>query len=219
MNGTIYVDFDDVLSETARLLADIVAERFGRRTPFEKIYSFDLGLSFGLEPREQDVLIRLFHDSDMLASIPPVAGAAEGMRAWAEAGCSVHVVTGRPPETSDASRAWLKHHGIPYADITFVDKYGRGHAAVPGVRQMTLDELQTCDFALIVDDSPDMARLFGMRTDNPFAIFDRPWNTDLASVEARPNVSRCRDWTELLTRFPQPGGTGSTPSASQRKCQ
>ncbi len=210
MNGSVYVDFDDVLSETARLLADIVAARFGRRTPFEKIYSFDLGISFGLGPREQNILIELFHDADMLASIPPVAGAAEGMRTWAEAGCTVHVVTGRPPETEAASRDWLAIHQIPYTDITFVDKYGRGHRDLPGVRQMTLAELENCAFALIVDDSPDMARFFGMRTEIPVAIFDRPWNADLASVEARPNVSRCRDWNELLARFPDPG-------SSQRK--
>jgi len=205
MNGTVYVDFDDVLSETARLLADIVAERFGRRTPFERIYSFDLGISFGLEAHEQDVLIRLFHDADVLASIPPVAGAAEGMRAWAAAGCDVHVVTGRPPETRDASCAWLERYGMPYADITFVDKYGRGHTDVPGVRQMTLPDLQTCDFALVVDDSPDMVRLLAGRADMPIAVFDRPWNADLGTAEPLPNVVRCRDWNELMTRFPQPG--------------
>lgn len=205
MNGTIYVDFDDVLSETARLLADIVAERFGRRTPFEKIYSFDLGLSFGLQPHEQDVLIELFHDADMLAAIPPVAGAAEGLRAWTSAGCSVHVVTGRPPETHDASRAWLERHDVPYADITFVDKYGRGHAAMPAVRQMTLADLQTCDFALVVDDSPDMVQLLAKRAHIPIAVFDRPWNMQLGPTENLPNVVRCRDWTELMTRFPRPG--------------
>ena len=205
MNGAIYVDFDDVISETARLLSDVVAERFGRRTPFEQIYSFDLSISFGLAPQEQDILIELFHDADMLASIPPVPGAAEGMRVWAEQGCEVHVVTGRPPETEAASRAWLAAHRIPYTDITFVDKYGRGHRNLPGVRQLTLEELDTVAFALIVDDSPDMAQRFGMRTGIPVAIFDRPWNSGLGSVETRPNVSRCRNWTELMERFPIPG--------------
>lgn len=205
MNGTVYVDFDDVLSETARLLADIVAARFGRRTPFEKIYSFDLGRSFGLEPHEQDVLIELFHDADILASIPPVAGAAEGLRAWMAAGCAVHVVTGRPPETHDASRAWLERYDVPYADITFVDKYGRGHAAMPDVRQMTLADLQTCDFALVVDDSPDMVQLLAKRANIPVAVFDRPWNAKLGPTENLPNVVRCHSWTELLARFPKPG--------------
>jgi len=207
MNGTVYVDFDDVLSETARRLADIVAERFGRRTPFEQIHSFDLGISFGLQPHEQDILIQLFHDADMLASIPPVAGAVEGLRAWAAAGCIVHVVTGRPPETHDASRAWLERHAVPYADITFVDKYGRGHADVAGVRQMTLADLQACHFALVVDDSPDMVRLLANRPEIPIAVFDRPWNAQLGPVESQPNVVRCRDWTELLARFPEPGSS------------
>lgn len=216
MTGSIYVDFDDVLCETARMLADVVAERFGKRTRFEDIYAFDLQTSFGLDPDEQQILITMFHDAEVLSAIPPVEGAAEGLRAWAAAGCTVHVVTGRPPETRDASRAWLERYGFPYADITFVDKYGRGHADVPGVRQMTLAQLETCAFALAVDDSPDMVRFLASRTQVPVVVFDRPWNADLDHAPL-PTVVRCRNWTELMQRFPKPGGTGSTPSASQRK--
>lgn len=202
MTGSIYVDFDDVLCETARILTDIVAERFGKHTRFEDIYSFDLSASFGLSASEQQVLIELFHDADILSSIPPVDGAAEAFCTWAEAGCTVHVVTGRPPETRDASRAWLARHGFPYADITFVDKYGRGHGKVPGTRQMTLAELETCDFALAVDDSPDMVRFLATRTQVPVVVFDRPWNVDLAHMSS---VVRCCCWSELMELFPQPG--------------
>ena len=205
MTGSIYVDFDDVLCETARTLADIVAARFGRRTRFEDIHSFDLNVSFGLDPREQEALFALFHDADMLASIPAVEGAVDGLRRWTEAGCVVHVVTGRPPETREASRAWLDGHGIAVEDITFVDKYGRGHADVPGVRQMTLAELETCAFSLVVDDSLDMARFFAERSRVPVALFDRPWNRDVAGAVMRKDVVRCRNWTELLERFPRPG--------------
>lgn len=205
MNGTIYVDFDDVLSETARMLVEVVATRFGRRTPFENIYSFDLALSFGLEPHEQDILSKLFHDADVLGSIPAVSGAAAAMQAWADAGCAVHVVTGRPPETHDASRHWLKMHNMPYTDITFVDKYGRGHTTIPDTNQMTLSEVEACNFALVVDDSPDMVQLLAKRTDMPIAIFDRPWNTQIGTAETQSNVWRFHDWKSLLEQFPNPG--------------
>jgi hypothetical protein len=205
MNGSVYVDFDDVLSETARLLADIVAQRFGRHTPFEKIYSFDLGISFGLQDHEQDVLIELFHDADVLGSIPPVPGAAEAMQAWHHAGCDVHIITGRPPQTHDASCNWLQTHRMPYTDISFVDKYGRGHTNVQGVNQMTLDDLQACRFALIVDDSPDMAQFFGQNMNQIVAVFDRPWNQELGPVESQSNVVRCHNWDHVLNTFPAPG--------------
>lgn len=205
MNGAIYVDFDDVLCETARTLAEIVAQRFGKRTRFEDIHSFDLNVSFGLTLPEQEALFALFHDAEMLAGIPAVAGAAAALRSWTAAGCAVHVVTGRPPETREASCAWLDAHGIAVADITFVDKYGRGHAAVPGVRQMTLAELETCAFSLVVDDSLDMVRFFAERTRVPVVLFDRPWNAGMAEGGMRSDVVRCRSWADLMERFPRPG--------------
>jgi len=205
VNGAIYVDFDDVLCETARTLADIVADRFGRRTRFEDIYSFDLNVSFGLTPPEQEVLFSLFHDEDVLAGIPAVEGAAAALRSWTAAGCAVHVVTGRPPETRDASFAWLDAHGIEVEDITFVDKYNRGHAAVPGVRQMTLADLESCAFSLVVDDSADMVRFFAQRTRVPVVLFDRPWNAAMGNEAMRDDVVRCRGWSELVERFPRPG--------------
>lgn len=202
MKPSIYVDFDDVLSETARTLADIVAMRFQRKIAFEDIHSFDLCISFGLDPRQQEVLIQMFHDAEILESIPPVEGAAEGLRIWQDAGYAIHVVTGRPPETCQPSENWLKHHNIPYEAITFVDKYGRGHQTIPGVNQMSLTDLKSRQFDLIVDDSPDMAILFGKQTKQSVALFDRPWNQQLGSFEAQPNVMRCHNWQELIECLP-----------------
>ncbi len=205
MTGAIYVDFDDVLCETARSLSGIVASRFGKHTRFEDIYSFDLDKSFGLNPAEQQSLFALFHDARVLQAIPPVPGAVDGMRAWAAAGCAVQVVTGRPPETQAASHAWLEAHGMPYAGITFVDKYGRGHGTVPEARQMTLAEIGACTFDLAVDDSPDMVRFLAAHACMPIVVFDRPWNSGLEEDGLRPDVVRCRNWAELMQKFPQPG--------------
>ncbi len=205
MNGAVYIDFDDVLCETAKVLSDIVADRFGRRTHFEDIYSFDLNDSFGLNASEQNVIFDLFHDSALLAGLPPVEGSVEGVRQWIESGCEVHVITGRPPETQDASLEWLQAYGLNVAGLTFVDKYARGHSALPGAQQMTLEELLSVEFALIVDDSPDMVRYFAERTLVPVALFDRPWNRRMITEQMRDGVVRCQGWDELSTRFPCPG--------------
>ncbi len=205
MNQAVYVDFDDVLCETARTLAEIVAKRFGKQVAFEDIRSFELEHSFGLDVTQQEVLFALFHDPEVLAMIPAVPGAIAGMRQWHDAGCRIEIVTGRPPETQGASCAWLDAHSVPYEGITFVDKYSRGHGLVPGVRQLQMQELETSAYALVVDDSPAMIRFFAEKTRHELVLLDRPWNRGLSLDGTRPGVRRCRGWSELLEAHPAPG--------------
>ena len=205
MRQGIYVDFDDVLCETARTLAGIVAERFGKRVAFDDIYSFDLDDSFGLDAAQQEDLFGMFHDPAILAMIPPVPGAIAGMQQWQEAGCRIEIVTGRPPETHAASCAWLDARRVPYAGITFVDKYRRGHGPVAGVRQLQMQDLEASTYALVVDDSPDMITFLADRTPHDLVLFDRPWNRGLALDTARSGVTRCCGWAELLEAHPAPG--------------
>jgi uncharacterized protein len=201
----VYVDFDDVLCESARTLARISGERYGKTVAFEDIYTFDLHASFGLDTLEQQDLFTLFHDADMLAGIPPVPGAIEGMRAWAEAGCQIEIVTGRPPVTAPVSQAWLRDYQVPYHGILFVDKYQRGHGPVSGVRQLNREALSSCQYALIVDDSPDIIRFLEAETDMQLVLFDRPWNRALDVEKMRRGIRRCHDWSALVDAFPAPG--------------
>jgi hypothetical protein len=48
---SIYVDFDDVLCETARALVALLQSHFGRTVAFDDVISFDLAVSFGLNLR------------------------------------------------------------------------------------------------------------------------------------------------------------------------
>jgi uncharacterized protein len=205
MRIPVYVDFDDVLCESARTLARISGERYGKPVAFEDIYCFDLNKAFGLDTLEQVDLFTLFHDEEMLFSIPPIAEAIEGMRKWAAAGCQIEIVTGRPPVTKDISCAWLDAYKIPYDGITFVDKYHRGHGTVEGVRQLTLQAVTACNFALVVDDSPDMIRFMAEHTDMPLGLFDRPWNRHMDVSVMRHGVNRVRGWNELQALYPAPG--------------
>ena len=205
MSMPIYVDFDDVLCESARRLAQISCDRYGKPVAFEDIYSFDLNQSFGLDELEQLDLFTLFHDEEMLYSIPPIPDAIAGMQQWAAAGCRIEIVTGRPPVTHDISCAWLDAYGVPFDGITFVDKYRRGHEPVEGVRQCTLEEVPSEEFALVVDDSPEMIAFLAEHTDWPLALFDRPWNRNLDVDQLRDGVQRFVGWQALQSVHPAPG--------------
>ncbi len=205
MTMPVYVDFDDVLCESARRLAQISGDRYGKPVAFEDIYSFDLNKSFGLDALEQLDLFTLFHDEEMLYSIPPIPDAIAGMQSWAAAGCRIEIVTGRPPATHDISCAWLEAYEVPYDGITFVDKYRRGHAPVAGVQQYTLEEVSKAEYALVVDDSPDMMQFLAEHTDWALALFDRPWNRSLRVDNLRDGVQRFRGWQELQLAHPAPG--------------
>ena len=205
MTVPIYVDFDDVLCESARRLAEISADRYGKPVTFEDIYSFDLNKSFGLDELEQLDLFTLFHDEEMLYSIPPIPNAIAGMQKWAASGCRIEIVTGRPPVTHDISCAWLEASEVPFDGITFVDKYNRGHQPVAGVRQHTLGEVPEEEFALAVDDSAEMIAFLAENTDWPLVLFDRPWNRSLDVDNLRDGVQRLVGWQALLSAHPAPG--------------
>ena len=57
----IYIDFDDVLCETARNLAVLARELFGRTVPYEAISGFDLKAAFALSEAEIDRLMEHAH--------------------------------------------------------------------------------------------------------------------------------------------------------------
>jgi len=204
--GPIYIDFDDVLCETARALAELVARRFDKRVPFEDIRFFDLRLSFGLTDDETAFLMQAFHDGDLLSSFDPVPGAVEGVNTWRSAGRAVWIVTGRPPGTYEVSRRWLCRHGVPFDRLIMVDKYDRNHCREEGVPMMTMQEVYTAGFALVVEDSLDMADAILKNAGTPVALLDRPWNAGEIRLD-EANISRfcrCRDWPDLIRRHPRP---------------
>jgi hypothetical protein len=201
----VYVDCDDILSETARGFTRVLREKFGKRVAFEEIFSFDLGRSFGLSPEDTAELMRQMHEPRVLLALAPVPGAAAGLRRWRRAGCGVFVITGRPPATRAVTAAWLRAHDMEHDRLIFVDKYARGHAAHASADVLTLSELRDLPLCLAVEDSPVMIRYVTHEMRVPLAILDRPWNRDEPEREGLRSVVRCRSWRELVERFPCPG--------------
>ena len=202
----IYVDLDDVLSETIGPLIALLEEHFGRRVPLEGIRHFDLARSFGLSPPELDELMQRIHEPELLASFVPKLGAAETLAHWSRRGHAVSIMTGRPPSTAATSRAWLRRHGISHQRLACVDKYDRPDFADSKEPLLRLEALPDFGFVLAVEDSGAMAIHLAEHCNVPVALIDRPWNHDLGTVSARAAalIVRCHSWAEVAERFPSP---------------
>lgn len=187
----IYVDFDDVLCQTARGFVALLAREFGREVAFDDIVDFDLAVSFGLGPADLERFLALAHEPDVLMAMDPIAGAIETLRRWRSGGEEIAIVTGRPPDSEEVSRCWLEHHSVPYDSLLFVDKYDRGgdDGAVP------LAALEPGCYRFAVEDSLSTARFLGAELELAVFLLDRPWNRVAAAEPA--GVTRCSGWHDV----------------------
>ena len=121
----IYVDIDDVLSETIECLIDLLEETHSRRIAVEDVQHFHLERSFGLDEEEIRDFMDRAHADEVIESIMPTEGAAEVLADWDRSGHRVNLVTGRPPSTNAASRRWLERHAIAHVSLHHLDKWNR----------------------------------------------------------------------------------------------
>jgi len=203
----VYVDFDDVLCETARALAFMLEREFRKTVAFEDIHTFDLGQSFGLDASDLQRLMELAHQPEFLGELAPVPGALEALRGWAAAGVEIHIVTGRPASTRTTSAAWLRNFDVPYSRLIFVDKYGRNLLPDGAEDAISLAELMQMRFALAVEDAPQMADFLVRNMPGPVAMIRRPWNAraTIGTGNDPGQLHRCQDWAQILQQFPAPG--------------
>lgn len=173
----IYVDMDDVLTETARELSRLAAEFFDVHVPYEEISAFDLKQSFHLTDEQYLRLMRGAHWKGVLEGLPETPGAREGVARLMAQGHEVIIVTGRPLQTADVSQGWLRQHGFPEIPFFCLDKYGRWAAANDSdPRLLTREAFDRTHFDLFIDDSPLALDLLKERTACQILVFDRPWN-------------------------------------------
>jgi len=189
----IYVDFDDVLCQTAEALRMLAAREYGRHVPFDRIHSFNIGVAFDLSDREVQHVLGMIHAQEHLEQLHVMEGALSVLGEWSGLGYEIAVVTGRPPSTRAASETWLESHGVPYSELLFVDKYARLHADPGEEVYVTLEAFRQEKFLFAVDDSPEMVRMLD-RMGVPSVLFDRPWN---ARARLQPGVTRCRTWAAV----------------------
>lgn len=193
----IYVDMDDVLSDSTSGYLEIVEREFDKKVAFEQLHSFDLQESFGLTDEEFDHLFKVLHDREVILSFPPMAGASQVLSAWIEMGYEIAVVTGRPTSAYEASLAWLAAYDMPFHSFTMVDKYGRPQMD-SGIA-LTLDELAKMQFSFAVEDSMKMARFLANTMNTPVALMDRPWNRN-GSLNG--HIKRFNAWEQIGAAYP-----------------
>lgn len=192
----IYVDLDDVISDSTSRFVDIIRRDFGKKVQMEDVTSFDLGRSFGLSDAEYEAFFRTIHRPDILIGFEPIPGAIDVLRNWSEKGHAISVVTGRPAYAGRASMEWLEMHRVPFDTFLIVDKYQREEGN--GAATLSMAELTGMAFCYAVEDSVPMARHLSEQMDLPVALFDRPWNRML---QTNRRVKRCRTWTEIARQF------------------
>jgi len=192
----LYVDFDDVLCETARALSPLCARLFNRpAVPYEKIRVFDLRESFSLNAAEYETLMLAAHSDEELLAYAPTPNAADTLRSWQAAGLATSIVTGRPPSTRNASLQWLRENNFPELPLLFVDKYNR-HASLPNETEkpLSLAEFNALHFDLAIEDAPAAIELLAQRPNCRVIVFARPWN----QACAHERLAGWREITRLL---------------------
>jgi uncharacterized HAD superfamily protein len=202
-NAPLFVDFDDILCETARGLCAPLNRAFDRNVAFDDIHHFDLDRSFDLSPEQAARLGDFFHDPDLLGAFEPVPQAAATLQWWVAQGGEIEIVTGRPPSTVDVSKAWLARHHVPAHAVYFVDKFGRWGGHTPGVDTLTLDQICARPYVAAIEDSPHMIGVLRERMQTPVIVLDRPWNRALPA--GRP-YTRHLDWASIRTQLSELAG-------------
>ena len=121
----IYIDFDDVICETALFFTKLAKEMFDIDVPYSEVQFFNLQKAFNLNDAQYDELMKAGHVSENLLNYEETKGASETINKWAEEGHEIFIITGRPFSAYKASRKWLDEHHLERIPMYCVDKYGR----------------------------------------------------------------------------------------------
>jgi len=188
----VYIDFDDVITETGQACIEVLQQEFGRTADFEDLTTFDLQVSLGLTDTEFEHFFQVLHRPEVVLNYQPIKGAVEGLNHWADQGIKIAIVTGRSTSTYDASLEWLEHYNVSYDSFTMVNKYQREDSDQSIA--ITLEELTQRKYSLAVEDSDKMAAFLSEEMGIQVALFDRPWNRNMKSND---KVTRYHSWDQL----------------------
>lgn len=194
-----YVDFDDILCETAKGFVSIVDRLFGIKKPYEEVMFFDLQKSFGLTEEQYDEMMIEGHRPEVLLSYEETPGSSETINSWIDAGHKVFIITGRPSSAYEPSRQWLDEHQLERTELFCLNKYGRDSFLKGSSFSLELEDFYKMPFDLAVEDSPNAFRHLAHLPECKVAVLERPWNitTELPSE----NYVRCSDWNEIGALF------------------
>lgn len=191
----IYIDFDDVICETAEYFTKIAKELFGIDVPYRQVQFFNLQKSFDLSDAQYDELMEAGHTPENLLNYEETAGASRTINKWVDEGHEVFIITGRPFNSYEPSRKWLDGHQLERVPLFCVDKYGRETFGQDFIYNMTLEQLYSMKFDFAIEDSPAAFEHVLHFEKCKVAVFDRPWNRQVEFPN--DNFVRCEGWQEI----------------------
>ena len=195
----IYIEFDDVLCETAKYFNVHAKKLFGINVPYEQVLFFNLQKTFNLNDEQYEELMTAGHLPKNLLAYEETSGASETINKWIDEGHEVFIITGRPFDSYEPSRKWLDLHQLQKVPLCCVNKYGREILKHECSYSMTLDELYKMDFDFAVEDSPSAFEHVAKFNHCKVAVFNRPWNKNAKLPDDRFN--RCNNWKEIALLF------------------
>lgn len=188
----IYVDLDDVISETTRHYVKIIENEFGKSVAFENIISFDLKESFLLTNREYEHFFELVHKPEIILELEPVEGVIDVLHKWKNMGIEIFVVTGRLTSAYESSLEWLKSNKVPFDFFIMVDKYSRD--GIDKNIAMSLESFSEMGFTAAIEDSVEMSSFISHVMNREVILYDRPWNRSAFNDNY---IRRCMSWHEI----------------------
>ncbi len=189
----IYIDFDDVICETAKFFSDFAKELFDVDVPYSQMHDFNMQKTFGLNDEQYDELLKGGHIPENLLKFEETPGASDTINSWIDKGHEVYVITGRPFDAYTPSRQWLDNHNLKRIPMYCVDKYGRENFSKDWSYSMTLSQLYDMDFDFAIEDSPvAFEHVLHFENAKNIAVFDRPWNKNAAFPNDK--FIRCPNW-------------------------
>lgn len=191
----IYIDFDDVICETAEYFTKLAKELFGIDVPYREVQFFNLQKSFDLSDVQYEKLMEAGHLTENLLNYEETSGASETINKWVDEGHEVFIITGRPFSSYEASRKWLDKHQLERVPLYCVDKYGRESFEQNYRYNMTLEQLYSMVFDFAIEDSPAAFEHVLHFDHCKVAVFNRPWNRQSALPNDR--FVRCESWQEI----------------------
>ena len=200
----IYIDFDDVICETAKYFTKIAKELFGIDVPYREVQFFNLKKTFNLDDEQYEEMMRVGHLPEQLLNYEETPGASETINKWVDEGHEVFIITGRLFNSYEPSRKWLDEHELKRVPLYCVDKYGREKGEKKEAYTRNVEQLYNMTFDFAIEDSP-AAFEHVMHFDGcKVAVFERPWNKYVKLPN--DNFVRCEGWKEIDRLFRECSG-------------
>ncbi|MGL4552426.1 MAG: cytidine deaminase [Gemmataceae bacterium] len=192
----LYLDIDNVLSDTDGRMRELIADVTAGRVRLEKRHSTQFHYTRcadGSGASVTEAEWRVVHDErfarpECVADLPPLPGAVDAACRLAGP-FAVAYITGRPASLQASSQRWLADHGFPEGPVMFIGR-GQKHLAIRGA------------FALVEDDreQAELSALDGMHG----VILAHEWN----HADDDTVAHRCADWPAVERLLADLAGLG-----------